>query len=113
MFHKYQRLFVFRFFIGFMFGFLTVTAAQLAFAQNSVLENWDDWDSTPSPLESFLNEESDEQGVYERLYPDVDPRDGYNWDTNRYEDVEIINDNGVEIEIYNWDRGEYQWVQPE
>jgi hypothetical protein len=60
---------------------------------------------------------SDNPGVYERLYPDVEVTDygngiteTYNWDTNEYQDVEIINDYGHEVEVYNYDTGEYQVI---
>ena len=101
------RTFIIRFFISFMFGFLTVTAAQLAFA-----DDWDDWDDEWSS--SYDDDYADpEPNVYQKMYPDIDTRDGYNYDTHQYEDVEIIHDYGHEVEIYNWDTNQYQWVDPQ
>ena len=70
-----------RFMIGFTLGIATVRVL----AQDY---DYSDFDLSSSPSNSLPEQRREEQGVYERMYPDVDS-DGYNWDTNKYQDVEI------------------------
>ena len=92
-----------RFMIGVMLGIATVQV---------LAQDYSDFDDLSSSLWDGLPEQRQEkQGVYERMYPDVDS-DGYNWDTNEYQDIEILNDNGVDQDVYNWDTHEYQTITP-
>ena len=93
-----------RFMIGFTLGIATVQVL----AQDY---DYSDFDLSSSPSNSLPEQRREEQGVYERMYPDVDS-DGYNWDTNKYQDVEILHDNGVDQDVYNWDTHEYQTITP-
>jgi len=104
MFLDYKMLTI-RFLTGVLLGLMTVQVL----AQNY---DYSDFDGLSSPWDDIPEQRREEQGVYERMYPDID-RDGYNWDTNEYQDVEIINDYGDQVEVYNYDTGEYQTITPD
>lgn len=104
MFHSKINLAI-RFMIGFMLGIATVQVLAQTF-------DYSDFDELSSPWGDGLPEQRrEEQGVYERMYPDVDS-DGYNWDTNEYQDIEILHNYGEEQDVYNWDTHEYQTITP-
>ena len=101
MFLDYKMLTI-RFLTGVLLGLMTVQVL----AQNY---DYSDFDGLSSPWDGLPEQRREDQGVYERMHPDV-VSDGYNWDTNEYQDVEIINDYGNQVEVYNYDTGEYQLI---
>lgn len=96
--------------IRFMIGLTLGIATMQVLAQDF---DYSDFDGLSSPWDGLPEQRQEEQGVYERMYPDVDS-DGYNWDTNEYQDIEILHDygSGQDQDVYNWDTHEYQTITP-
>jgi len=84
-----------KFLAGVLLGLMTVQVlAQVDYDPYERTTNYDDYDSDVEIID-YGN------GV----------TDSYNWDTNEYQDVEVVNDLGNgQVEVYNYDTGEYQII---